>query len=196
MVLEAIKYRRGSLEILDQLKLPHQEIYLGIESAEDAWHAIKSMQVRGAPAIAIVAALSLAVMGAKFLDSTTESIVLHPEKPISQFFSDKLKYLVTSRPTAVNLSEAATRLESLVWATSKRLRSDKEVIETYIDAAEQMLHNDVNDNKNIGKYGAEWILQNARPKDSTQQVSVLTHCNTGYLRSITINYMEDFLTLK
>jgi methylthioribose-1-phosphate isomerase len=196
MVLEAIKYRRGSLEILDQLKLPHQEIYLGIESPEDAWHAIKSMQVRGAPAIAIVAALSLAVVGAKFIDSTTESIVLHPEKPIPQFFSDKLKYLVTSRPTAVNLSEAATRLDGLVWTASKRSCSDKEVIETYIEAAEQMLRNDVNDNKNIGKFGAEWILQNTRPKDSTQKVSVVTHCNTGYLHSITINYEEDFLILK
>lgn len=180
MVLEAIRYRRGKLEILDQLKLPHQEIYLDIKSPEEAWHAIKSMQVRGAPAIAIVAVLSLAVWGANSFDSEAGSIELQLEKTIPQFLSDNLNYLVTSRPTAVNLSEAATRLNNLVWATSKRSGSTgREVIETYIQAAEQMLLNDVKDNENIGKHGAEWILKNARPIDSTQKVSVLTHCNTG-----------------
>lgn len=188
MVLEAIKYRRGKLEILDQLKLPHQETYLDIRSSEEAWKAIKFMQVRGAPAIAIVAVLSLAVWGAKFLDSEAESIELQLEKPIPQFLSNNLKYLVTSRPTAVNLSEAASRLDSLVWATSKRVNSTgREVIDTYIQAAEEMLLNDVKDNENIGKYGSEWILQNARPRDSTQKVSVLTHCNTGYLNLISLN---------
>lgn len=193
MVLEAIRYRRGKLEILDQLKLPHQEEYLNIKTPEEAWHAIKSMQVRGAPAIAIVAVLSLAVWGARWLDSEAGSIELQREKPIPQFLSDSLNYLVTSRPTAVNLSEAATRLSNLVWATSKQSNStSKEVIETYIQAAEQMLLNDVRDNKSIGKYGAEWILQNARPSNSTQKVSVLTHCNTGYLRPISSNRRYSF----
>ena len=188
MVLEAIRYRRGKLEILDQLKLPHQETYVNVESPEDAWQAIKSMQVRGAPAIAIVAVLSLAVWGAKFLESEAENIEPRLGKPIPQFLTDTLKYLVTSRPTAVNLSEAATRLDSLVRATSKRWNSTgTEVIEAYIQAAEEMLVNDVKDNENIGKYGAEWILQNARPRDSAQKVSVLTHCNTGYFSSISLD---------
>lgn len=52
MVLQAIKYKRGKLEILDQLKLPYEEVYLDILSPQDAWAAIKNMQVRGAPAIA------------------------------------------------------------------------------------------------------------------------------------------------
>ena len=180
MVLEAIKYRRGKLEILDQLKLPHQEVYLDIKSPEEAWHAIKSMQVRGAPAIAIVAVLSLAVWGAKFLDSEAASIELQLGISIPQFLTDRLNYLVTSRPTAVNLSEAATRLNGLVGSMSEQSNSTgRAVIEAYIQAAEQMLLNDVKDNENIGKYGAEWILQNARPIDSTEKVSVLTHCNTG-----------------
>lgn len=59
--LEAIRYSRGSLEILDQLLLPHQTAFIPIRSVDDAYKAIKLMQVRGAPAIAIVAALSLAV---------------------------------------------------------------------------------------------------------------------------------------
>ena len=180
MVLEAIKYRRGKLEILDQLKLPHQEVYLNIRSPEQAWQAIKSMQVRGAPAIAIVAVLSLAVWGAMYLDTEGGIIELQLRKSIPQLLSDYLVYLVTSRPTAVNLSEAATRLTQLVWAAAEQSDSTgREVMEIFIQAAEQMLLNDVKDNENIGKYGAEWILQNARPMDSTRKVSVLTHCNTG-----------------
>lgn len=180
MVLEAIKYRRGKLEILDQLKLPHQEVYLDIKSPEQAWQAIKSMQVRGAPAIAIVAVLSLAVWGAKHLDTEGGIIELQLRKSIPRFLTDYLDYLVTSRPTAVNLSEAATRLSYLVRAIAKQSDlTGREVMEMFIVAAEQMLLNDVKDNEKIGKYGAEWILQNTRPMDSTQKVSVLTHCNTG-----------------
>ncbi len=76
--LQAIKYRRGKLEVLDQLRLPHESVYDDVSTCEQAFDCIKSMRVRGksysilclkypiliilgAPAIAIVAALSLAV---------------------------------------------------------------------------------------------------------------------------------------
>lgn len=181
MVLQAIKYQRGRLEILDQLKLPHQEVYVGITSAEEAWSAIKLMQVRGAPAIAIVATLSLAVWGATY---DPGSPTLAEKAP--QFLSDKLKYLVTSRPTAVNLAEAASRLDALIWNTwNKSDKSDSAgvaVIERYIEAAEQMLVDDVKDNEKIGKYGAEWISLKAQAVE-TEKFSVLTHCNTGYRNS-------------
>ena len=178
MTLQAIKYHRGKLEILDQLKLPHQEIYLEIASAEEAWKAIRLMQVRGAPAIAIVAILSLAAWGARHSNKSTndmESGILIP-----QFFSDKLKYLVTSRPTAVNLAEAAKRMDTLVWAIWEQPNSTAfNVIETYIQAAEQFLVDDVKDNENIGNNGADWIMRKAKTDDAEQKISVLTHCNTG-----------------
>lgn len=181
MVLQAIKYQRGRLEILDQLKLPHQEVYVGITSAEEAWSAIKSMQVRGAPAIAIVAILSLAVWGAIYDPLDPYDPALGEKAP--QFLSDKLKYLVTSRPTAVNLAEAASRLDALIWTTwnqsEKSGSAGFAVIERYIEAAEQMLVDDVKDNENIGKYGAEWISRQAKAVE-TERFSVLTHCNTGY----------------
>lgn len=59
--LEAIKFERGSLEVLDQLRLPHESHFDTVSTCEEAWHCIKEMRVRGAPAIAIVAALALAV---------------------------------------------------------------------------------------------------------------------------------------
>lgn len=59
--LQAIKYTRGHLDVLDQLRLPHEHHYDAVSTCEEAFDCIKSMRVRGAPAIAIVAALALAV---------------------------------------------------------------------------------------------------------------------------------------
>ena len=59
--LQAIRYSRGKLEVLDQLRLPHEHHYDVISTSEEAYECIKSMRVRGAPAIAIVASLAHAV---------------------------------------------------------------------------------------------------------------------------------------
>ncbi|OCL08263.1 putative translation initiation factor [Glonium stellatum] len=174
MVLQAIKYSRGQLEILDQLKLPHAEEYDHIYSSTDAWHAIKEMRTRGAPAIAIVAALALAV--------ELENMKLSPiAEEVKAFIDEKLEYLITSRPTAVNLADAARKLRKVVDAAAARAdASGSNVKNAYIGAAEQMLVNDVQDNEAIGKHGAEWILTNT-DTSRNGQVSVLTHCNTGSL---------------
>ena len=172
MVLQAIKYKRGQLEILDQLRLPHEEVYVQIQNPQDGWNAIKSMQVRGAPAIAIVAALSLAVYLAHedlILQKGTAAIAI----------SQSLKFLVTSRPTAVNLLDAARKLEKLSFAAQMIPGSNNaDVTESYIKAAEHMLLDDVRDNESIGKYGADWIEMNCG-MSSRSTCSVITHCNTG-----------------
>ena len=61
MVLEAIRYERGNLKLLEQRKLPYETSWVDIKTCEDGWQAIRDMTVRGAPAIAISGALSLAV---------------------------------------------------------------------------------------------------------------------------------------
>lgn len=170
MVLQAIRYQPGSLQILNQLKLPHQEEYDEIKSAEDGWHAIKDMRTRGAPAIAIVAALSLAVE----LANTTTS---NKAEEVAAFVVEKLEYLVTSRPTAVNLADAAGKLKRIVASAARGEGADgAAILKAYCDAAAQMLVADVSDNEGIGKYGAEWISKVA----GGGEVSVVTHCNTGY----------------
>ncbi|KAI7492619.1 Methylthioribose-1-phosphate [Hortaea werneckii] len=171
MVLQAVRYKPGSLEILNQLKLPHQEEYDAVRSAEDGWHAIKDMRTRGAPAIAIVAALSLAVE----LQNTTLS---DKAEEVAALVVEKLDYLVTSRPTAVNLADAARKLKKIVEsAAGAEQSSGDSVTKAYCDAAAQMLISDVSDNEGIGKYGAEWIEKQA----GGGKVSVVTHCNTGSL---------------
>ncbi|KAF1987832.1 Methylthioribose-1-phosphate isomerase [Aulographum hederae CBS 113979] len=175
MVLQAIKYQRGALEILDQLKLPHTETYDTISTVQYGWDAIKEMRTRGAPAIAIVAALSLAI------DLTNQGESQESAKAAQEYISSQLAYLVTSRPTAVNLADAARKLNKMVDAAAKNEDATwKSVINAYVEAAEQMLIDDVADNEAIGKHGADWIRKNTE-QGKTGPVSMLTHCNTGSL---------------
>ncbi len=157
-MLQAIKYSRGSLRILDQVKLPHETVYLEINDSNDGFEAIKHMVVRGAPAIAIVAALSLAV--------EIEGKARVSQEEIYR----KLDKLVTARPTAVNLLDAAKKLKLVV-------KGSKDVKESYLAAAQEMLEEDVRTNQRIGKLGAQWLLKASR----NQKIAVITHCNTGSL---------------
>lgn len=175
-MLQAIKYSKGNLEILDQLQLPFVETFIPIRTTEDGWHAIKDMKVRGAPAIAIVAMLALA----SELTSAIENGKLpQSSQETYQYISEKLAYLVTSRPTAVNLADAARKLETIVINRSKAPESQgSDVAAAFIQAAEDMLGSDLQDNQRIGHHGAEWIATHAA-KPGNSEVAVLTHCNTG-----------------
>jgi methylthioribose-1-phosphate isomerase len=111
--LRAIEYTRGQLRILNQKLLPLNSVYEDILSVQDAWTAIREMRVRGAPAIAIVAALSLCVELCTASHSTVDSLL---ETVLAQ-----LAHLKTSRPTAVNLFEMADEVAGKVAS----IRADK-----------------------------------------------------------------------
>nr|KAJ0206258.1 hypothetical protein LSAT_V11C500279460 [Lactuca sativa] len=149
--LQAIRYNRGSLQLLDQRKLPLDTIYLEIRDAAEGWEAIREMVVRGAPAIAIAAALSLAVEASKL-----EEFSGTPNDAAS-FLKTKLEYLVSSRPTAVNLSDAATKLTEIITNSAATATEANQVFLAYIEAAEVMLEDDVASNKAIGSYGSSFI---------------------------------------
>lgn len=136
--------------------------------------AIKTMKTRGAPAIAIVAALSLAVD----INTRFEKGEFATVDQVVQFVQESLEYLKTSRPTAVNLFDAAAKLLTVVQESAKEAKEPADVVYAYIEAAEKMLVDDVQDNKNIGKFGADYITSNVKDKDN---ICVLTHCNTGSL---------------
>lgn len=129
-------------------------------------------KVRGAPAIAIVGSLSLAVEIAKddFQD----------KKTLLREIEGKLNYLISARPTAVNMKLAAdTLLESAIKLSRDEAFSTVEMKKNFIDSIVEMLDKDIQDNKNIGKFGAESVLASLRGE--TGSVKVLTHCNTGSL---------------
>ncbi|KAJ9297593.1 hypothetical protein DTO271G3_4368 [Paecilomyces variotii] len=178
MTLQAIKYDGTQLSILDQLQLPHNLEYIQIRSAEEGLHAIKEMKVRGAPAIAIVAALSLAV---ELKSLMTHGKLSTSAEEVQLLIREKLHYLTTSRPTAVNLSDAARKLEAHVSTEAKKSESTGDsVASAFMDAAAKMLTDDLTDNQNIGKYGADWLIQKTAGTGQ-QEINVLTHCNTGSL---------------
>lgn len=172
--LEAIRYSRGKLELLDQKRLPHEFIHESVQTAEEGWDAIRQMKVRGAPAIAIAAALSLAVEAFRRRDEFKSAPDAYG------FLNAKLDYLKTSRPTAVNLFEAIGRLKKVIEVAAQEFliaeNSGTKVIDAYIEASEKIFADDVIDNKAIGAFGAECFF-----KTGPGPFQILTHCNTGSL---------------
>lgn len=178
MTLQAIIYTDGNLSIIDQLQLPYVEKYIPIRTAEEGWHAIKEMRVRGAPAIAIVAVLALA---SELQGLVKDKKLSDVAEEVQVFIVEKLHYLVSSRPTAVNLGDAARKLEAVV---TERAGIDgstgPDIATAFIQAAQRFLEKDLEDNKNIGQNGAQWIIAHAVDSNNTK-ASILTHCNTGYV---------------
>jgi methylthioribose-1-phosphate isomerase len=170
MSLQAIDYSPGSLRVLDQLRLPHEFHYDDVTTREQAFDCIRSMRVRGAPAIAIVAALALAVElhnGACTASTPSDAVA---------FVDDALAYLKESRPTAVDLSNAISRLRAAVRADG--LDTPAAVAVAYTTEAEAILARDLETNLSIGENGADWL---AAQIPASQNYSLLTHCNTGSL---------------
>ncbi|KAF7532166.1 hypothetical protein G7054_g8214 [Neopestalotiopsis clavispora] len=171
--LQAIRYQRGELLVLDQLRLPHEHHYDPVTTSEEAFDCIRSMRVRGAPAIAIVAALGHAVE----LQNGAAPASAGPFDTIS-YIDSRLDYLYESRPTAVDLGNAITHLKKVI----REAELDRsKIIQAYIEAAEEIFRKDTETNRSIGAHGAAWLLENAPVATLDEKVSVLTHCNTGSL---------------
>lgn len=141
--MENLRYENGVLKVLDQRLLPNTEKWIEIKNKEDAFKVISTLAVRGAPAIGIFAAYSMAL----FAD---------PKNP------EKVKeYLDSSRPTAVNLSWATTRMVNAA-------KGGKDLIEE----AKAIESEDREMCRKISEYGLSLL------KDGD---GILTHCNAGEL---------------
>ncbi|XP_054035542.1 methylthioribose-1-phosphate isomerase [Dryobates pubescens] len=181
MALEAIRYRRGSLQILNQLLLPAELRYESVPGVERAWRAIADMEVRGAPAIALVGCLSLAVelAGGSEAPAGGSEAPAEDAAALEAFVERRLRYLLTARPTAVNLAREAQRLLAFIrrrlqtpGVTAQGLR------ESILEHIEGLLEQDREVNRRIGGHGAGHILCHL-PEGAS--VTILTHCNTGTL---------------
>ncbi|KAF4777631.1 S-methyl-5-thioribose-1-phosphate isomerase [Colletotrichum scovillei] len=170
--LQAVKYTRGRLEVLDQLRLPHEFHYDEVSTSEEAFDCIKSMRVRGAPAIAIVAALAHAV------ELHNGSCTASSSQDTVTYIDSRLDYLKESRPTAVDLTNAINQLKARIRSAPQD--DSKTVIAAYIEEAEKILQKDLQTNLSIGDHGAQWLREVAGASPDAK-VSVLTHCNTGSL---------------
>ena len=155
-----IRWAGDHLELLDQTKLPREEVWLECRQPEDVADAIYRLSVRGAPAIGVSAAYGL-VVG---LLSGAE------EEDHRRRYAEVAELLGKTRPTAVNLKWALERGRKVFDAAADRGR--EEATEALLQWAHQLHADDIEANRRIGAHGAE--LFNADDK-------VLTHCNTGAL---------------
>lgn len=133
MRLEAIRYSPGSLQFLDQLQLPEHCHYETLSSVQQAREAIRAMKVRGAPAIALVGCLSLAVeLRASAGGPGLAALVA--------FVRDQLRLLVAPRPTAVNMARAARDLAHVAAREAEREGATEETVRERYGILDQALH--------------------------------------------------------
>ena len=165
------------LIIIDQVKLPGVLEYKKIESLEDAYQAIKKLEVRGAPAIGIFAGYAMYVLSKKDEDLSFDEFY-------ERFLGNK-EYLNSSRPTAVNLSWALNRINKLVLENKDR--SVKEIVELIRKEAIAIHDEDIKMCCRICEYGLSLL------KDGD---GVLTHCNAGPLATSFGTAQGPFLLAK
>ena len=151
-----------SAMILDQVRLPLDVTYIKCNGHLEVARCIKEMNVRGAPAIGICAAMGIALGAKESKAATREALLGDLEKVYAT--------LLATRPTAVNIRWAVERIRKFVNAMPKA--SADEIRKALHDEAERILQEDIEINKTIGKNGSKFIKDGMR---------VLTHCNAGSL---------------
>lgn len=155
--METIYFENGKLYILDQRNLPLEERYIITEDYLEVCQAIKTLAVRGAPAIGIAAAYGVYLA----LKSIQKEAFLEELLKIG----DLIK---SSRPTAVNLSWAVDKVLLLI----ENISDKKEAEEILLRAANGILEEDIEMNQKMGDFGSTLF---------SEQVNILTHCNAGSL---------------
>lgn len=157
-----MRWMGDTLELLDQTMLPHTVEYVSCRSSEDVAEAIKTMQVRGAPAIGAAAAYGM-VLGAMALQACSKEEFLTG-------INNNAATLASTRPTAVNLFWAINRMRVNVKENADKDIGD--IIRLMTEEAGKIFDEDVEMNRRIGCYGNELVPPGA---------NILTHCNAGAL---------------
>ena len=151
-----------SVVIIDQTKLPNEVVEMTLSTAQQMYDAIKTLAVRGAPAIGICAGYSIYCLAQQIEAETFEEF--YP------LFKKASEYLNSSRPTAVNLSWALNRMDKLVC--DNKDKSVSEIVDLMGEEAVKIQEEDITMCKAISEYGLSLL------KDGD---GVLTHCNAGPL---------------
>jgi methylthioribose-1-phosphate isomerase len=162
MPVKTIVWSKNCIKIIDQTKLPARLRYLSLRRIDELWYAIRTLQVRGAPAIGIAAALGV-YLGVRH--SRARSF-----KSFYQQVEKATAYLATARPTAVNLFWALERMRDVAM---KYADKPVDTIKKYLlREAIAMIEEDHKVCKALGDIGASLLKDND---------AVLTHCNAGGL---------------
>ncbi len=163
-MLPTIDWQDGTVVMVDQRKLPRQEVYVHCKTAKDVAKAIKTMVIRGAPAIGVAAAMGLA-LGVDRSKSTGT-------KELAAEFYKLCELFAATRPTAVNLFWAIERMKGVFSEAARAGQSPDELRATMLGEARRVHDEDVASCRSLGMHGADVVPDGGH---------VLTHCNAGAL---------------
>jgi len=163
MELRTVEWKNDSVVMIDQTKLPNELVFVKYTDFNDVANAIRTLVVRGAPAIGVSGAFGLALA---VLQSSSETL----DGLLSDLENAK-KILFDTRPTAVNLSWGLEK----IMEVAKQGKTVSEIRDTVIARAKQMAEEDISTNKKMGKNGAELFQDND---------TIMTHCNAGALATV------------
>ena len=163
-MLPTIEWQGDAVVMVDQRKLPGKELYVSCRSAQEVAKAIKTMVIRGAPAIGVAAAMGLALCVRRSQASGTKGLATE--------FYKTCDLLAATRPTAVNLFWAIDRMKR-VFAELVQAGASVDEIRARFETEAVRIHNeDVESCRQLGAHGAALVPEKAR---------ILTHCNAGAL---------------
>ena len=163
-MLPTIDWQDSAIVMIDQRKLPGQEIWVRCTTAPEVARAISTMVIRGAPAIGVAAAMGIALGMRRSKATGTRAFATEFQKTCS--------LMAATRPTAVNLFWAIDRMKR-TFGEAARAGASVDEIRGRLDAEARAIHDeDVASCRAIGRHGADLVPDGAR---------ILTHCNAGAL---------------
>ena len=163
MTLKTVEWKDKSVVMIDQTKLPDELIFVTYTDYNEVANAIRTLVIRGAPAIGVAGAFGLALAALQSKATTKEDIIKDLEQA--------KKILFETRPTAVNLAWGLNKMMNV----SKDCQSIDEIKKSIVEAATTLAEDDVKINKAMGKNGAELFDNND---------TIMTHCNAGALATV------------
>jgi methylthioribose-1-phosphate isomerase len=163
-MLPTIEWQADAVVMIDQRKLPVQEIYARCRTAKEVARAIKTMVIRGAPAIGVAAAMGLALGVRQSRAQGTRQLAAE--------FTGLCDLMAATRPTAVNLFWAIDRMKRAFGEGVRAGESVSELAGRLEREAGAIHDEDVESCRAMGRFGAEIVPEGAR---------ILTHCNAGAL---------------
>jgi len=163
-MLPTIAREDDAVVMIDQRKLPAEEIYVRCKTAAEVARAIKTMVIRGAPAIGVAAAMGIAL-------GMRKSTATGTQKFAAEFYKI-CELMAATRPTAVNLFWAIERMKRCFAAAAEQGESVDQIKDRLDNEAQAIHDEDVASCRAMGAFGAAVVPEDAR---------VLTHCNAGAL---------------
>ena len=163
-MLPTIEWKDDAVVMIDQRKLPASEVYVTCKTANEVAKAIKTMVIRGAPAIGVAAAMGIAVGMIRSRATGT--------KQFTTEFQKTCELMAGTRPTAVNLFWAIERMKKAFAAAAQEGQSVDEIKRRLVAEARAIHDEDVQSCRTMGAHGATLVPSPAR---------ILTHCNAGAL---------------